>query len=145
MTAPEDTLSRALTRFWYVACESHELGREPLPRTVLGVPLVLFRDGGAVARALVDRCPHRNMPLSDGRLTGDGIRCAYHGWTFDGSGACRDIPGLAGTAGAPGRNAQAWPVVERDGLVWVFADEKAPPDSPPFALPLLDDPSYSTT
>ncbi|HYT39313.1 MAG TPA: Rieske 2Fe-2S domain-containing protein, partial [Acidimicrobiia bacterium] len=80
---------------WYVACLSSELGRRrPLVRTVSGMPLCLFRDGGGWAAAVVDRCPHRNVPLSLGRLRDGLLECRYHGWRFDRSGACRTIPGL---------------------------------------------------
>jgi phenylpropionate dioxygenase-like ring-hydroxylating dioxygenase large terminal subunit len=59
------------------------------------VPLVLFRSQGRAA-ALLDRCPHRNVPLSLGRVLADGrLECAYHGWQFDYEGVCRKIPGLA--------------------------------------------------
>src|SRR5258706_15323621 len=69
-----------LTRFFYVACLAEELGASPLPRVIAGVPLVLFRSGGRAA-ALIDRCPHRNVPLSLGRVLADGrLECAYHGW-----------------------------------------------------------------
>src|SRR6185503_9233540 len=61
-----------LSNYWYFACRSRELGRRPLACTVLGTPLVLFRAAGSKPAALLDRCPHRNAPLSIGRLVGDG-------------------------------------------------------------------------
>ena len=60
-----------LTRFFYVACLSEELVKGPLARVIAGVPLVLFRSHGR-AGALLDRCPHRNVPLSLGRVLADG-------------------------------------------------------------------------
>src|SRR5262245_19283114 len=78
-----------LANYWYFACQSRELGKRPLARTVLGVPLVIFRGEGGKPAALLDRCPHRNAPLSIGRVIGGGrLECAYHGWQFDGAGAC---------------------------------------------------------
>ena len=71
---------------WYVACLASELGRRPLARTVLGTPLCLFRDGAGRVGAMVDRCPHRNVPLSLGRLRDGLLECGYHGWRFDGEG-----------------------------------------------------------
>ncbi len=116
-----------LADYWYVALQSNELGpRRPVQRTVLGTPLALFRDGQGRPAALLDRCPHRNVPLSLGRIHEDGhLECRYHGWRFDTSGACRAIPGLCD--GAPGRahNATAYPVRERDGLVWVYMNPDA--------------------
>lgn len=109
----------ALRRNWFVACRSAVLRDRPLARTVLGLPLVLYRSAG-VAVALVDRCPHRNAALSAGRVNGDLIECAYHGWSFDATGACRRIPGMGGDCERPSRRAQTVPAAERDGLVWVW-------------------------
>jgi phenylpropionate dioxygenase-like ring-hydroxylating dioxygenase large terminal subunit len=132
---------------WYVACLSSELGRRrPVARTVLGTPLCLFRDGDGRAGAVVDRCPHRNVPLSLGRLRDGLLECRYHGWRFDGSGACRAIPGLCSEEpGRRGRAAESLPCVEQDGFVWVFPGAAGPPPGgPPFRFPCVDDPAYDT-
>jgi nitrite reductase/ring-hydroxylating ferredoxin subunit len=60
-----------------------------------GLPLVLWRDAAGGAVAMLDRCPHRNMPLSQGTLAESRVVCAYHGWAFDATGACRDVPSAA--------------------------------------------------
>ena len=132
---------------WYVACLADELGRRrPVARTVLGTPLCLFRDGSGRVGAMIDRCPHRNVPLSLGRLRDGLLECSYHGWRFDGSGACRAIPGLCAEDPARrGRAAEALPCVEQDGFVWVFHGPDAPPaDGPAFRFPCLSDPAYDT-
>lgn len=135
-----------LPRFWYVACLSSQLrSRRPLARTVLGTPLALFRDGAGRAGAVLDRCPHRNVPLSFGRVAGGLLQCAYHGWRFDPSGTCRDVPGLCGEP--PDRRARAvaaFPTRERDGFVWVWPDAGSEPAGEPFAFPAVGDPAYST-
>jgi phenylpropionate dioxygenase-like ring-hydroxylating dioxygenase large terminal subunit len=135
-----------LPRFWYVACLSSQLkGRRPLSRTMLGTPLALFRDGTGRAGAVLDRCPHRNVPLSIGRVAEGLLQCAYHGWRFDRSGTCRAVPGLCGEE--PGRRARAvpaFPAVERDGFVWVWPDTDSEPAGEPFAFPAVGDPDYST-
>src|SRR5207245_5894088 len=65
---------------WYPACRSAELEGTPRAITLMETPLVVFRDGGGQARALLDRCPHRNVALSLGRIAGDGtLQCSYHG------------------------------------------------------------------
>src|SRR6188768_2520237 len=120
-----------LTRFWYVACESAELrsNEAPLARTVLGVPLVLFRGANGKAAALLDRCPHRNVPLSLGRVVAGGrLECAYHGWQFEGGGRCTHIPGLLGPEGKE-RRAPAAAVREQDGFVWVYPELDTTPES----------------
>ena len=133
-----------LSRYWYVACESKELGRRPLARTVLGIPLVLFRGPGGKPAALLDRCPHRNAPLSLGRMNGVGkLECAYHGWQFDADGCCAHVPGLLGDAAHRDRRVEAFATREQQGLVWVFAEPDVEPAGEPFSLE-LDAPGYAT-
>jgi phenylpropionate dioxygenase-like ring-hydroxylating dioxygenase large terminal subunit len=133
-----------LPRWWYVACLSEELRRRPVARTVLGTSLVLHRDGAGRPVALLDRCPHRNAPLSLGRVVDGMLECRYHGWRFDREGTCRVVPGLCADADRAARRVTAFPVVERDGFVWVFPDTAAPPDRGPFRFPQADDPAYVT-
>src|SRR5262245_22746611 len=130
-----------LLNHWFIACRSSQLRRRPIARTVLGQSLALFRAGSGLAAALVDRCPHRNVPLSAGRVTGDCLACPYHGWEFDAQGACRAVPGLANDSTAFGgaddteqpaaRNATALPTAEQDGFVWVYHGAGAPAGPPP--------------
>lgn len=137
---------------WYVACLSSELGRKrPLARTVDGARLALFRDGGGRPVALLDRCPHRNVPLSCGRVRAGLLECCYHGWRFDPVGACRMVPGLVD--GEPDRGAlraSSFPAEEHDGFVWVAPEAAAPgpgsgaAEAGPFRFPHVDDPTYAT-
>jgi phenylpropionate dioxygenase-like ring-hydroxylating dioxygenase large terminal subunit len=134
-----------LSRYWYVGCRSADLRRGPLGRTVLGVPLVLFRGAGGQAGALLDRCPHRNVPLSLGRVLGSGqLECAYHGWQFDVAGACRLVPGLCSDADGKQRRVDAYPVREQDGFVWVCPSLEVPAMDEPFRFPQADRPDYQT-
>lgn len=126
---------------WYVACLGRELRRRPLARAVAGIPLVLFRDGGGRARALFDRCPHRNVPLSYGTVRDGRLECCYHGWRFDGDGVCRAIPGLVGDTDRRARQVDAYPTTEVDGFVWV---QPVPGDAPPFRFPEAGNPAYTT-
>ncbi len=108
---------------WHPVATARQLGGKPLARELMGRPIVVFRgrDGPAV---FVDRCPHRNMPLSRGRVRGGEIECAYHGWRFSGEGRCTLVPGAERPAS---HAAEALPVVERAGLVWTtLAADPAP-------------------
>ena len=67
-----------LPQHWFILCTSRELGTRPLARTLQGTPLVLFRDGRGRPAALLDRCPHRNVPLSLGRVRDGQLECNYH-------------------------------------------------------------------
>ncbi len=107
------------------------------------MPLVLFRDSTGAVGALLDRCPHRNVPLSLGEVVGETLRCSYHGWEFDREGACRAVPGLLGEPATKGRRAVAFAAREQQGYVWVYATPETQPIREPFRFPLLDDRRYT--
>ena len=65
----------------------------PLAKTILSEPVVLWRDAGGVPVILEDRCCHRHLPLSMGKVEDDTLQCGYHGLEFDSSGACVSVPG----------------------------------------------------
>ncbi len=134
---------------WFIVCTSEELRDEPRATKLFGVPLVLFRDKQGVPGALLDRCPHRNVPLSLGDIQSDGtLRCPYHGWRFDVQGACTLIPSLTKPAEAKARRAHALPVIEQQGYVWAYwaPSQDAPtlPESKPHSFARMDDASYCT-
>ena len=133
-----------LTDYWYVACLSGSLGREPKAVSILGTPLVLFRDPEGRPAALLDRCPHRNTPLSYGTATDKGLRCRYHGWEFDRAGQCLSVPGLCEPPGAQARRAPSYAAREEGGLVWVYMRANEAPVREPLKLPCLEDPRYTT-
>jgi phenylpropionate dioxygenase-like ring-hydroxylating dioxygenase large terminal subunit len=129
---------------WFVACQTRDLARRPLGVTLQGMPIVLFRTADGRPGALVDRCPHRNSPLSAGRVDGDDLECAYHGWRFGADGSCRAIPGLVGPPGRQARRAAAYPAIEQDGFVWIYSTADTTPTQPPPRIPHLDDARYAT-
>lgn len=130
--------------YWYVACRSRELGSRPRATTLLGVPLVLFRDAERRPAALLDRCAHRNVPLSLGRTVGARIECGYHGWQYDRDGECRRVPALAGESETRGRRVPAYRAIERQGYVWIYASTAAAPRTEPFSFPYLDRSPYAS-
>jgi phenylpropionate dioxygenase-like ring-hydroxylating dioxygenase large terminal subunit len=103
---------------WYVAARAAEVTRQPLARILLNEPVVLYRrqDGSAVA--LEDRCCHRQLPLSMGKLQGDRLRCGYHGLVFAPDGQCVEIPGQATIP--PQARVRAYPVIEKFRWIWVW-------------------------
>lgn len=128
---------------WFVAARAAALGGRPLAAVACGVPLVLFRAEDRRAGALEDRCPHRNAPLSAGRVRGAALECAYHGWRFDAAGGCLAVPGLGAPPGARAARAAAFPCQEQDGFVWVAPSGVAPP-RPPRRFPCAGAPGYTT-
>jgi phenylpropionate dioxygenase-like ring-hydroxylating dioxygenase large terminal subunit len=116
-----------LRNHWYVAAWADEVSRAPLARVILGDSLVLFRTEAGRAVALENRCPHRNLPLSAGKLVGDTLECGYHGMVFDCSGACTHAPGE--TAPPHWARVRAYPVIERRGWVMVWMGDAADADA----------------
>ncbi len=118
---------------WYVAAWTAEVGEEPLGRRVCDQPIVLYRDTDGAAIALSDRCAHRGYPLSAGNVCDGMIRCGYHGFGYDSSGACRLVPGQSNIASRLA--VRSYPIAERDGWIWVWpgnaelADPGAIPDT----------------
>ncbi|MBN3851139.1 MULTISPECIES: aromatic ring-hydroxylating dioxygenase subunit alpha [Burkholderiaceae] len=109
---------------WYVAAFENELSRELVARQIIEQKLVFFRTEAGTAVALEDRCPHRGIPLSKGTLTGDAVRCTYHGIRIASDGSCVHIPCQAHIPSQA--KVRAFPVVERFGMVWVWmGDEPA--------------------
>ena len=130
-----------LRNFWYVAASDHEVTRKPLGRTILGEPIVLFRKEDGRPVALEDRCVHRHLPLSMGRLVGDLLQCHYHGLRYDGTGQCVRVPGQSTVP--PGARVKSYPVAERHRWLWIWMGEAARAD--PDLIPdfhWLDDPQW---
>lgn len=128
-------------RWWYPVVRSTELGRTPVPVTFLDTPLVAFRGAGGRPAVLLDRCSHRNYPLSLARRTGDGLlECRYHGWTFDGGGQCVRVPGLQHGRSQSTRHVPSYATTEQDGFVWMWGDPGAEPTRTPYALPVVGGP-----
>jgi phthalate 4,5-dioxygenase oxygenase subunit len=121
-----------LRRYWLPALLSEELPEaDGAPKRVrmLGEDLVAFRDSDGVA-AIVDAfCPHRRAPLFFGRNEDCGLRCVYHGWKFDRSGACVDMPSEPPDSLFKSKvRVTAYPTHEAGNIVWIYM---GPPESRP--------------
>lgn len=137
-TDPQPSDGGMLFGFWYPALEGEAVRRgEMLAVTLLETALVVGRDSAGRAFALLDRCPHRAMPFSFGRVVDSRVECCYHGWTFDCQGGqCRSIPALAEGADVKIERilAKSYSCAERNGTIWVYLpdehDEAAEPPAP---------------
>lgn len=104
---------------WYVAAWSSEVAQdELLARTILNVPVVLWRDTNGSVTAFEDRCCHRGAPLSKGRLEGDRLRCMYHGLLFNTAGRCVEIPGQDRIP--PQAQVRTFPIAEKHKWIWIW-------------------------
>jgi phenylpropionate dioxygenase-like ring-hydroxylating dioxygenase large terminal subunit len=90
---------------------------------LLDEPVVLFRKENGEAVALEDRCCHRHLPLSMGKVEGDELRCGYHGLKFDAAGRCVEIPGQQSIP--PQARVRAYPLVERYRWLWIWMGDPA--------------------
>jgi phenylpropionate dioxygenase-like ring-hydroxylating dioxygenase large terminal subunit len=135
---------------WYFALPSASLVAGRLvARTLLGEPVVFGRQPDGIAFALRDICPHRGIPLSDGRMTRGEVECCYHGWRFGADGVCTSIPSLVdGQEMDVSRiRVRRYPINEAAGCLWIFmASDPAKatdPPPPPTLLPMADRPKLT--
>jgi nitrite reductase/ring-hydroxylating ferredoxin subunit len=125
-------MGELMRRYWTPAALSSELepGCDPMRLKLLGEELIAFRTADGQVAVMDHRCPHRRVSLFFGRAEGDGIRCIYHGWKFDATGACVDMPSVSnGEAQRQRVRAGAYASFEHNGLVWVYLGDqgKVPP------------------
>src|SRR4029078_3559304 len=95
---PGTPMGELFRRFWLPALMPSELAGpdcDPVRLRLLGDVLVAFRDSEGRIGVLHEHCPHRRTSLFFGRNEMGGIRCVYHGWKFDVSRACLDMPNHA--------------------------------------------------
>lgn len=133
-------------RHWYVVARGAEVQTEPVGVMLWRRAIVLFRDSAGQIHALEDRCPHRQVKLSHGKVVGDQLECAYHGWRVDGTGQCADVPYLGEQQKLPSCKLQRYPVIEQDGFVWLFLGDAAAAELiKPMGMPEWDHLNYIAT
>ncbi|HEX4242362.1 MAG TPA: aromatic ring-hydroxylating dioxygenase subunit alpha [Steroidobacteraceae bacterium] len=109
---------------WYPLAWSDELRvGKTLARRFAGDPIVLYRGSSGQVFALEDRCAHRQVPLHLGVVSGDELKCHYHGWVYNCTGKCVNVPYL-GTERLP-TGVKSYPAREIDGLIFVFPGDPA--------------------
>jgi phenylpropionate dioxygenase-like ring-hydroxylating dioxygenase large terminal subunit len=117
--------SRFLRNTWYVAMFSSELAEGRLVhRTIMNEPIVFYRTENGGIAAITDRCPHRFVPLSMGKLLpGDRVQCIYHGLEFGAHGRCVLNPHGSHRI-ASSLELRSYPVVEKHTLLWIWMGDK---------------------
>ncbi len=132
---PGSDAGEVLRRYWQPAALAEELmGARPVaPVRLLGENLVLFRDQTGELGLIQRDCPHRGADLCFSRLEDNGLRCPFHGWHFDRTGQCVEQPGEPeGSRMQENIRAAAYPVVERNGIIWAYLGPGDPPAFPDF-------------
>jgi len=115
-----------LRNCWYAAAWGTEVGQTPFARTLLDESVMLYRKADGTPVALEDRCCHRNLPLSMGKVQGDNVRCGYHGLVFGPNGKVVAIPGQ--TTIPPGAQVKSYPLVEKWRWLWIWMGDPAKAD-----------------
>jgi len=126
-TAAGTLMGALFRRFWMPVLLSADLptpGCPPRAISLLGEDHVAFRDASGAVGVLAPRCAHRGAHLADGRCTPAGLRCAFHGWTYDRAGQCVAAPSLpqelATDALMPQLDLGACPAIDSGGLIWAY-------------------------
>src|SRR5918911_1066479 len=141
---PGTAMGNLLRRFWQPFALSSELpvaDSDPIRVRLLGEDLVAFRDSTGTVGLLATNCPHRGASLFFGRNEEAGIRCVYHGWKFDTTGTCIDMPNEPAESDFKSKvKAVAYPCRERAGVIWAYLGDRAvPPPLPDFEGHLVPD------
>jgi len=111
--------------YWYPLVRSQKLKKgAAFAAAFAGEPIVLIRAKSGALFALEDRCAHRQIPLSAGVVSGERLRCGYHGWTYDGSGKCVSVPYLGKNDPLP-NGVRSYPCREAYGFIFIFPGDPA--------------------
>ena len=131
-------------QYWFPGMPSYELpAPDSPPKRVrfLGEDLVAFRDSNGDVGLVAQSCPHRGASLFFGRNEEAGLRCVYHGWKFDVSGACIDMPSEPAESNFKSKvRAKAYPTHEVNKMIWIYmGPREVPPPFPKFEITTLPD------
>ncbi len=135
---PGTPMGELMRRYWLPVLISGELpvpDGEPQRVRILGEDLIAFRATSGTVGLIQNACPHRGASMFFGRNEEEGLRCVYHGWKFDVTGACVDMPSEPAESNFRNKvRTRAYPCVERHGVVWTYMGPEATP--PP--LPMIE-------
>ena len=124
-----DAVGSGLQDYWYPVQWSSEIGKTPKSIRLCSEKILIMRDDDGVVKALHDRCPHRGVALSGGKVEFPGtISCPYHGWTYrlsDGE-LCAVITDGPDSRMCGKVAVRTYPCDERLGLVWVYVGDSEP-------------------
>src|SRR5467141_2284536 len=140
---PGTPMGSLMRPYWMPSMMSSELPSPDAPPVrirILGENLIAFHTTSGNVGVIQNACPHRGASLFFGRNEEEGLRCVYHGWKFDVSGVCVDMPGEPPASAFREKiRARTYPCVERDGIVWTYMGPREVPPPLPEFLPSLGD------
>lgn len=131
-TGPGTPMGELFRRYWLPALLAEELPEPdcaPVRLHLLSERLVAFRDSQGRLGAIDEFCAHRGVSLWFGRNEESGLRCPYHGWKYDVTGQCVDVPSEPSESGYCERiKLKGYSLVERGGVIWIYM---GPPELKP--------------
>ena len=133
-TGPGTPMGALFRRYWLpvlLASEIEEPDGPPARVRVLSERLVAFRDTRGRIGLVDEFCAHRGVSLWFGRNEEEGLRCAYHGWKYDVTGQCVDVPSEPEASGFCRKiKLAAYPAIEKGGVIWAYLGPAAqrPPE-----------------
>ena len=131
-TGPGTIMGQMFRSYWIPALLASELAEPDCPPVrvaLLSEKLVAFRDTQGRLGLIEEFCAHRRVSLWFGRNEENGIRCPYHGWKYDVTGQCVEIPSEPpGSTHCQRIRMVNYPLVERGGILWTYM---GPPDHQP--------------
>jgi phenylpropionate dioxygenase-like ring-hydroxylating dioxygenase large terminal subunit len=141
---PGTTMGNLMRQYWTPTMLSTELPGPDCPPVrvkLLGEELIAFRDTADRVGLIANHCPHRGASLFFGRNEAHGLRCVYHGWKFDVTGACVDMPNEPPESSFKTKiRATAYPCSERAGVIWAYLGPRTePPPLPDLEANMLSE------
>src|SRR5258708_37201172 len=128
-TGPQTPMGRFFRSYWMPALLAEELPEDDCPPVrvkLLSEPMVASRDSEGRLGLIEEFCAHRRASLWFGRNEESGMRCPYHGWKYDVTGQCVDLPSEPEESGMCQRiQLISYPCIERGGGIWTFMGPRA--------------------
>ncbi|MBW4622034.1 MAG: aromatic ring-hydroxylating dioxygenase subunit alpha [Cyanosarcina radialis HA8281-LM2] len=112
--------------YWYAVEYDSKVRREQVVEVKFWHnSIALYRDNNEQLHAIENRCAHRQLKLSLGKVDRDNLVCAYHGWTYDNQGKLVHIPHELFDKPMPTCQLKTYPVQVRYGLIWIFPGDRS--------------------
>jgi phenylpropionate dioxygenase-like ring-hydroxylating dioxygenase large terminal subunit len=132
---PGTPMGELFRQYWLPAIRSDELPSPdcpPLRVMLLGEQLIAFRTTSGGVGLIQNACPHRGASMFFGRNEEEGLRCVYHGWKFDVTGACIDMPSEPAESNFKSKvRTKAYRTFERNGVIWAYMGSREVPPAVP--------------
>src|ERR1700694_1587668 len=132
LTGPGTPMGALMRRYWIPALLASEIPEPDCPPVrvkLLGERLIAFRDSQGRVGVMDEFCAHRGVSLWFGRNEENGLRCPYHGWKYDVTGQCIEVPSEPEESGFCKRiRLKSYPLIEKVVILWTYM---GPPDKRP--------------